>query len=155
MRRVSLIPLACVLIMASFAITAFAADLLSGTWKLNPGKSTVNGGPIPPAVMITETIKKVSNGITVASDSTTPAGEKVRGEFTVKFDGKNYKAGDQMVSASRTDDVTLVLKFMADGKVSSLVKDVVSKDGKTRTSTETFTNPSGQTVTRILVYEKQ
>src|SRR5262245_18865422 len=165
MRRVILISLALQSI-ALFGATAFGADMLSGTWKLNVAKSSVNSGPIPPAVMITETIKAVANGITVISDSTSPSGQKSRSEFTVIFDGKNYptkylldgevdfKAGD-MVSATKTDDFTLELKFTANDKVTSLVKDVVSKDGKTRTSTTTVTNPSGQSITRILVYEKQ
>jgi hypothetical protein len=142
-------------VLLGVTTTVFGADPFSGTWKLNPAKSSVNSGPIPPGVMITETIKAVANGITVMSDSTTPSGQKVRGEFTVKFDGKDYKAGDQMVSATKTDDFNLELKFSSDGKVMSVVKDVVSRDGKSRTSTETTTNPRGEPVTRILVYEKQ
>ena len=41
------------------------------------------------------------------------------------------------------------------GKVAGMTRIVVSKDGKTRTLTQTGKNAAGQTVNNVLVYEKQ
>jgi hypothetical protein len=64
----------------------------------------------------------------------------------------------RIASAKKSVAYALALELTdntSDGKVTSVVKDVVSKDGKTRTSRETVPNPAGQSITRILVYEKQ
>jgi hypothetical protein len=68
--------------------TVFAADMFSGTWKENISKSTYQSGPVSKQ----PTIQKVdsANGLRVERDSVLDNGQKVRSEYSLKFDGKEY-----------------------------------------------------------------
>jgi hypothetical protein len=60
-----------------------------------------------------------------------------------------------MVSLKRIDARTTVHTDKKDGKVVLTLTRVVSQDGKTMTVTTKGTNPQGQTVDNVAVWEKQ
>jgi hypothetical protein len=64
-------------------------------------------------------------------------------------------AADSAVSAKKIDDYTFELTFKAKGKVLFTTKNVIAKDGKTRTATRTGTTPQGETITSTILFEKQ
>jgi hypothetical protein len=95
-----------------------------------------------------EEITSVANGIRLVADSVNTTGMKSHFEFAAQFDGKDYTfkqsvdgetvtSNDDMVSAKKIDDYTLELTRTRQGTVLMVIKVVVSKDGKTITSTVT------------------
>jgi len=136
---------------------ALAADVSLGTWKVNVAKSKYSPGPAPKA----QTVKYEATGdnMKITVDGTDAAGKPIHNEWTGKFDGKDYAVkGDpdtDMRAYRRMDDYTMEIVAKKAGKVTTTTKSVYSKDGKTRTSTATGTDPRGQKVDNTIVYEKQ
>ena len=136
---------------------ALAADVSLGTWKVNVAKSKYSPGPAPKA----QTVKYEATGdnMKITVDGTDAAGKPIHNEWTGKFDGKDYAVkGDpdtDMRAYRRIDDYTTEIVAKKAGKVTTTTKSVYSKDGKTRTSTATGTDPRGQKVDNTIVYEKQ
>jgi hypothetical protein len=136
---------------------ALAADVSLGTWKVNVAKSKYSPGPAPKA----QTVKYEATGdnMKITVDGTDAAGKPIHNEWTGKFDGKDYAVkGDpdtDMRAYRRLDDYTTEIVAKKGGKVTTTTKSVYSKDGKTRTSTATGTDPRGQKVDNTIVYEKQ
>jgi hypothetical protein len=134
-----------------------AADLVSGTWKVNVAKSSFNPGP----GLQSQIVKFESKGDswTVIVDSTGPDGKLVHSEWLGKFDGKDYPMiGDPNIdtrSFKKIDDYTLEIVAKSKGKVVSLTKTVYARNGKTRVSTQTGVNAQGQKVSNTIVSEKQ
>lgn len=143
-----------VVTLLSLSVTAvFAADMLTGKWRVNTG--TTN----------TQEIISAVNGIRVVADSVGATGIKEHREFTVQFDGKDYPFkqtldgkpitdGNDMVSAKKIDDYTFELTRKRQGAVLAVIKMIVSRDGKTLTSTVNGTD-QGQAFTASTIYEKQ
>lgn len=152
-------------LLAVFALSAtvmFGADMFSGTWKLNAAKST---GTDPRSTSV-QKIQFDDNGLKLVFDDVNAAGQKVHQEFTVQFDGKDYpfksthdgkpdETAPEMISAKKIDDYTVEFTVKSNGKVSRVNKNVVSKDGKTRTVRQIGTNAQGQPLNRTVIYEKQ
>jgi hypothetical protein len=136
---------------------ALAADVSLGTWKVNVAKSKYSPGPAPKA----QTVKYEATGdnMKITVDGTDTTGKPIHNEWTGKFDGKDYAVkGDpdtDMRAYRRIDDYTTEIVAKKAGKVTTTTKSVYSKDGKTRTSTATGTDPRGQKVDNTIVYEKQ
>ena len=153
-------------LVAALALSAVVhgADMFSGTWKLNLAKSKFNPGPGPKSNM--QKIDPVAGGMKVVTDGMNAEGKKAHNEYTVKFDGKDYaehpmvdgKAnpnGADMISIKKIDDYTYEATTKQKGKVLTVTKNVISKDGKTRTATATGKNGQGQAVNNTVVWEKQ
>ncbi len=150
----------------ALSVTAVSgADGISGTWKLNIAKSQYSPGPAPKGPNI-QKIEAVDNGIKVVADGVNAQGQKTHNEWTAKFDGKDYAqkpmldgkpnpSAADMISAKKVDDYTYDFTTKLKGKVLVTMRNVISKDGKTRTSTHTGTNAQGQKVNDTIVYEKQ
>lgn len=143
---------------------SFAADMFSGTWKLNIAKSQLPGPP--PKEPTVQKLRLDGNGVKLVGNGVSVTGHKAHQEFAATFDGKEYlfvsttdgkpsPAGSAMVSAKKIDDYTIEFAFTRNGSVYSRNTNVISKDGKTRTVTQVGTNPQGQTTARVLVYDKQ
>ena len=136
---------------------ALAADVSLGTWNVNVAKSKYSPGPAPKA----QTVKYEATGdnMKITVDGTDAAGKPIHNEWTGKFDGKDYAVkGDpdtDMRAYRRMDDYTMEIVAKKAGRVTTTTKSVYSKDGKTRTSTATGTDPRGQKVDNTIVYEKQ
>jgi hypothetical protein len=134
-----------------------AADQQSGTWKMDPAKSTYSPGPA--AKSITLKIESDGDNIKYSSDGIDAAGNPTHMEYTAKYDGKDYpitgNPNADTVALERTDANTTRSTLKKDGQVMMTVTSVVSNDGKTRTSTFKGKNAKGQDVNNILVYNKQ
>jgi hypothetical protein len=152
---VSAIP---VLIVAlAWNLAAAAADQQSGTWKMNPEKSKYSPGPA--AKSVTLTIEADENHYKVNAEGVDGNGNPTHVQFDAKFDGKDYPAtglpvGD-MVSLKHVDASTIQVTQKKEGKTVMTVTSVVSKDGKTRTSTFNGKDAQGHDVNNVVVYDKQ
>ena len=76
-----------------------------------------------------------------------------------KFDGKDYpftgNPNADTVALKRIDSHTIETQWKKGGKPTITVRTTISKDGKTRTSTQTGKNAQGQDVNNVVIYEKQ
>ena len=150
------------LVIALTSVLAFAAvafsDNHAGTWKLNLAKSSYSPGPAPKS----QTLKIEAwgdDGLKYAADGVGPDGKPTHAEFQAKFDGKDvpFKGNPDAdtLAYKRIDANTLEATTKMKGKTTLIAKVVVSKDGKTRTVTQTGTDAQGRTTKNVLVYEKQ
>ena len=133
-----------------------ADDPMMGTWKLNVPKSQL-GNPVPRSI-----IRKhipIPGGVKVVQDRVDAEGKASTGEFTVKFDGKDYSiSGDPFV-----DRLSLkrVGRYRVDGigrkgdKIATTFRWQVSKDGKTLTYTTKRLYPPERVGTIIQILDKQ
>jgi hypothetical protein len=133
------------------------ADQHSGTWKMNPAKSKYNPGPA--AKSVTLKIESDENGMKVDAVGIDGDGNPTHVQFEAKYDGKDYPAtglpnGDH-VSAKRIDANTTQVSQKKGDRVTITVTSVVSKDGKTRTSTFTGKDAQGHDLHNVVVYDKE
>jgi len=143
-----------VLVLGSIAQ---AADNQAGTWKLNVAKSKYSPGPAPKEGTLT--IESQADGLKFTIHGTDAEGKAVHMEFSPKYDGKDYPAtgmpGADTISMKKIDDNTIETVSKKGGKPLITTKSVVSKDGKTRTSSQKGTNAKGEKVNNTIVYDKQ
>ena len=141
---------------AAVAIS-YAADVNTGTWKLNEAKSKFAPGAQKNS---TVTYSDAADGMTkVVVDGVDKDGKPVHNEWTGKFDGKDYPAtGDPAYdsrSYTRVDANTLDMTVKKGGKVVGTGRIVVSADGKSRTVTTKGANAGDSAFNNTAVYEKQ
>ena len=150
---------ATTLLLVAFAlsVSAAAADQQSGTWKMNPAKSKYSPGPAPKSVTVK--IESDADNIKLSSDGIDAAGNPTHVEFTAKYDGQDYPItgvpNADTIALKRIDASTTESTAKKAGQVVMTVRSVVSKDGKTRTSTFKGTDAQGQDVNNVVVYDKQ
>ena len=134
---------------------AQAADNQAGTWKLNVAKSKYSPGPAPKEGTLT--VESEPNGLKITIHGTDAEGKAVHMEFSPKYDGKDYPAtgmpGADTISMKKIDDNTIETVSKKGGKPLITTKSVVSKDGKTRTTTQKGTNAKGEKVNNTIVYD--
>ena len=142
--------------VALIAQTA-AKPAFAGTWKLNLAKSKYTPGPAPKSQ--TAILSAVDGGMKVVSDRVEADGAKVHFEWTAKFDGKDYPVtGDSSrdaVTAKKVDDYNIEITNKKGGKVTTTIKAVYAKDGKSRVETVTGTNAQGKKVNNVTTWNKQ
>ena len=142
-----------------------AGDPLVGMWKTNIEKSKYSPGP-PPKGPNTQKIEAVENGMKTVSDGVNAKGQKTHNEWTLRYDGKDYPQNPTVdgkpspdapdtISAKKIDEYTREVTMKRKGVVIVTIKDVLSKDGNTRTGTITGKNAEGQAVNNVVVWEKQ
>jgi hypothetical protein len=136
---------------------AQAADNQAGTWKLNVAKSKYSPGPAPKEGTLT--VEAIPNGYNITVHGTNAEGKSIHFETSPQFDGKDYpmtgNPDADMISMKKIDDYTVETVGKKGGKPVMTTKSVVSKDGKTRTTTQKGTNAKGEKVNNTLVYDKQ
>ncbi len=141
----------------ALSCTAFAADNWLGSWKLNVAKSKYSPGPAPKS----QTLKQEASagGMKATTDGVDGEGKPTHTEYTAKYDGKDYpwkgNVNADMLSLKRIDDNSYEAVWKLKGKTTITSRTVVSKDGKTRTSTQTGKDAQGRTVNNVTVYDKQ
>ena len=157
MERKSLGLLVAVAVLA-LGVVSFAADNNIGTWKLNAAKSKFSPGPAPKS----QTLKIEAwgeDGVKYTADGVGPDGKPMHWEFQAKYDGKDnpFKGNPDadMIAYKRIDPNTVEAPTKLKGRPAAMNRIVVSKDGKTRTLTQTGKNAAGQDVNNLVVYEKQ
>jgi hypothetical protein len=158
MNRVAVALCAVVCAALVLGVVAKAADVHSGTWKMNAAKSTYSPGPAPKSIMLK--IETDGKSYKVHSESVDAAGKATTLEFNAMLDGKDYpgtglQSGADMVSVERVDANTVRATMKKAGKAVMTVTSVVSADGKTRTSTFVGWDAAGKDVKNVVVYDKQ
>ena len=146
------------MIFWSFLVLAAQAQApWSGTWKLNPAKSTANSEPRFKRVL--SKIELWEDGLKVSYDMVGVRGGITHMEWTGKFDGKDYpmQGADYVLSNAYTllSDVSYRIVVKIDGAVAATSTVVISPDGKTLTTTTIEKNARGATVTTTAVFDKQ
>jgi hypothetical protein len=136
--------------------TAFAADAVDGTWKLNVAKSKFSGtAPQSGMRVYTES----AEGTTLDQKMVGADGKEMSMHVTLAFDGKDHPmtgnpdadSGSGKSINARTSDFTL----KRGGKVSGHVHRVVSADGNVLTVKNKGTHADGKPYDDTLVFDKQ
>jgi len=143
------------------SLSAQQDDAHYGTWKLNFDKSKSSippTGPRPQSVLRTyepfegKGIK--GTFVTISAD-----GKKSSSTYSAHFDGKDYvftgNPNVTHISLKKVDRYTFEATNKNNGKVVNTGTNTVSKDGKTLTWSFKGTNPQGQAITAVQVFEKQ
>ena len=155
--RASALVLAAVVCIGLLAAPLLAADNFTGTWKLNLDKSQYDPGPPPRSLtsrvdIMGDTANFTFDGYDSTGKATEPA------ELSIKLDGKDYPIADDpsrdTVSMKKIDDYTMEETNKKGGKVTTVVRTVYAKDGKSRTQTTTGTNAQGQKVNNVAVFDR-
>jgi hypothetical protein len=132
-------------------------DPAVGTWKLNVAKSKYSPGPAPKS----QTLKFEAwdGGLKLTTDGVDGEGKPTHSEYAAKFDGKDYpfkgNPNADAIALKRIDDYTIEATWKKGGKATITSRTVISKDGKTRTSTQTGKDAQGRDVNNTVVFEKQ
>jgi len=133
------------------------ADVNVGTWKLNLAKSTYSPGPPPKAE--TATFEEIGSAIKLTVDRLDAQSKAVHIEWIGRLDGEEYPVkGDSnsdMRLYRKVNDYTFEQVNKKGGRVTTTVKIVYSRDGRTRINTVSGTNAQGQRVTNVQVYDRQ
>src|SRR5580658_10720311 len=124
--------------------TAFAADAVDGTWKLNVAKSKFSGTAPQSG---TRVYSDGADGTTLDQKMVGADGKEMSMHVTLAYDGKDHPitgnpdadSGAGKAINAHTSDFTLT----KGGKVVGSVHRVVSKDGKTLTVNNKGTHPDG------------
>ena len=138
-------------------VAAAAADQHSGTWKMNPAKSKYSPGPAPKSNMLK--IDSDADNLKLSAEGIDAAGNPTHVEYTAKYDGKDYPItgmpNADTVALERPDASTIRSTLKKGDQVVMTVTSVISKNGKTRTSTFKGKDAQGQDVNNVVVYDKQ
>ncbi len=130
---------------------------LAAAWKLNLAKSKYNPGPAPKSQTITW--ERVDGGFKFTVDAVNADGQAAHNETIEKDDGSEGQvqgaANPTTRFLRRIDDRTYEDGDKVNGKPTTSRRMVVAPDGRTLTVTWKGTNLNGQTVSHVLVYEKQ
>jgi len=150
--------LASVLVVAGSSL-AFAQtpSVMPGPWTLDVAKSTFSPGPAPKSQHAVLTA--IPNGIRTVADRVEAAGKKVHFAWDGTFDQKDRPViGDparDTVSVRKIDDYTIEVTNKKAGNVTTVLRAVYAKDGKSRTETTTGTNLQGKPVKNVTYWTKQ
>ena len=141
-------------VVLSLSLTLLAAGSpFSGTWKLDPTKST------PPEPKSDIPVVDVGdNGIKFSEDVVDDKGQPLKISYEAKFDGRDYPVtgvpDTDSISYRRVNAYTLQAKLKKGGKTIGEFTVVVSKDGKI--TTVQYTDYSHEKpVKSTAVYDKQ
>jgi hypothetical protein len=156
-RPFTLLALAVSVLMVLGAVAQAAEDKQVGTWKLDLAKSKYSPGPPPKESTIT--IESQPDGLKVTIDTIDAEGKTIHSEASPKYDGKDYpmtgNPNADSISLKKINDHTIETQTKKDGKPLVIIRTVVSKDGKTRTSTSKGKNAKGQDVHNTTVWTRQ
>ena len=135
--------------------SAFAADPVIGTWKLNVAKSTFSPGPAPKA--ITRVYTESGGTYTLETTTTDAAGKDstTRVQYRDGEEDKVSSPGIDAAVAKKADDRTWHFVLKSGGKVVGHIHRVVSADGKTLSVHSTGKQLTGASANDKMVFEKQ
>jgi len=134
------------LVIAALAAGTFLAPLYSagqsdnpwyGTWNLSVSKSNYCPGPLP--ISTTTKIEPWDgDGLKYTVDVVTADGEERHIQWSAKFDRRqNPVTGNPFVDTNavrRINNHTYEVTARKDGKITTVTRNVISRDGKTRTA---------------------
>jgi hypothetical protein len=129
-----------------------------GTWKVNTAKSQFKPGPALKSMTVT--FAQAGDEILRTAEGVDGDGKPVSVKGSLKWDGQDHPVPNPAgtpttVAVKLLNDRTVEYIVKTDGKVTTTGRAVLSKDGKTSTSTETGVNPKGEKVHNVIVSERQ
>jgi hypothetical protein len=140
------------------AIMAFGADNSLGTWKLNLEKSRFTPGPLPVKNIIL-TRQEAEGGVRTTATGEQVNGDPINSSSVAKYDGKEYfvpsSPWDTTTNTQVDANTFTATSKKAGGKYSSTSRTVISKDGKTMTTTSIGTDGEGKSFNNTSVFDKQ
>ena len=151
--------MAAVMILSA---TVWAQDAQTGHWTLNVAKSQFKTSAAPKTQVVT-VVPDGKDGLKVTADVVRGNGAKAAFSYAGQYDGKENprtETGDgavpgQTVTLKRIDNHTVERISYLKGKKLVIEKWEISRDGKTRTVTQSGVGTDGKPVDNVLVYEKQ
>ena len=147
----------CLLVLLG-TVPGFGGDNSLGTWKLNVEKSEYTPSPLP-VKSLTSTREASDGGVKVTSTGERADGTPIKSNYTAKYDGKDYPvtgAPWDTIAIKQVDDNNFITTTkQANGKYHATGRTVISKDGKTMTTTAKGTNAEGTAFSSKFVWEKQ
>jgi hypothetical protein len=159
MTRSTVVAGVLVIVAAAAVVVGQEKNPQIGMWKMNIAKSTFSTGTGFKSA--TSRIEAVGgSGVKHTVDSVYADGTSRRYEYTTTYDGRdmpvvgNSPYGDT-TALTHVDANTVRTVYKNKGKVTVIQTSVVSSDGKTRTVTTKGTNPLGQAVNNMSVYDRQ
>jgi hypothetical protein len=145
--------------LAITSIAMFGADNSIGTWKRNIAKSKTTPPIANPIKSLTLVYEAIDGGVKLTATGERQDGTKINGGYTAKYDGKEYPVTGttwDTTSLKQIDANTFTFENKKiGGKYHVTGRTVISKDGKTMTTTTKGTNAEGQPSTSTIIYEKQ
>ena len=145
--------------LAITSIAMFGADNSIGTWKRNIAKSKTTPPITNPIKSLTLVYEAIDGGVKLTVTGERQDGTKINGGYTAKYDGKEYPVTGttwDTTSLKQIDANTFTFENKkTGGKYHVTGRTVISKDGKTMTTTTKGTNAEGQPSTSTIIYEKQ
>lgn len=146
--------------VAITAIGMFGADNSLGTWNYNPAKSKVITGNYPVKSRTEVWDATPDGGVKVTRTQQDADGTTIDFTYTFKYDGKEYPVTGgpfDTISVRRIDANTTSFEVIkkTDGTYHQTGRDVISKDGKTRTLTAKGTDANGKPIVGTVVFDKQ
>jgi hypothetical protein len=150
--------LLCVLGMPAWA----ADDPQIGNWKLDLATSKYVSAT-PPMSSVVTTTPSGKDGVSLTVNMVNARGEKLVIQYSAQYDGKPYPRTEtgagalagQTVTLKRIDARTVERIVYLAGKPVGTETWVISQDGKTRTVTQSGTDPQGKPINNVQVYVRQ
>jgi hypothetical protein len=144
------------------SVVGWAQDAQTGHWTLNLAKCQFKTSAAPKTQIVT-IVPDGKDGVKVTADVVRANGAKAAFAYAGQYDGKEYprtETGDgavsgQTVTLKRIDNHTVERITYLKNKKLVIEKWEISRDGKTRTVTQSGVGPDGKPVDNVLVYEKQ
>jgi len=158
MTRSTLVAGVLILVAAVALVTGQADNPQIGFWKMNMTKSKFSTGTGFKSA--TSRIEAFDGGVKHTVDSVYIDGTTRRYSYATRYDGKdmpvlgNSPYGDT-TAITHVDANTTRTVYKNKAQVTVIQVSVVSGDRKTRTVTTKGTNPAGQTVDNLSVYDRQ
>jgi hypothetical protein len=146
-------------VLAIAAAAAWGADNSLGVWKVNIAKSKYTPAPMP-LKTYTAVREAVPGGVKVTLKGERTDGTVINASYTAKYDGSPAAVSGvgtpyDAMAIKQVDANTFTYEAQqTSGKYRSSGRTVVSKDGKTMTTTAKGTDADGKAITLILIYEK-
>ncbi len=147
--------------VAVTAIAMFGADNSIGTWKRNVAKSKVTPANKNPIRSLTLVYEGTDGGVKLTATGERQDGTAINSSSSIKYDGKEHPVTGtgtpwDSTSMKQIDANTFTFESKkTGGKYHTKGRTVISKDGKTMTTTAKGTNAEGQPTSSTLIYEKQ
>jgi hypothetical protein len=145
--------------LAITSIAVFGADSSIGTWKRDMAKSKSAPPVANPVKSLTIVYQAIDGGVKVTATGERKDGTAINANYSVKYDGKPVPvtgATWDTTSMKRVDDNTYTFEnTKTGGKYHVTGRSVISKDGKTMTTTVKGTNEEGKPMTATYIYDKQ
>jgi hypothetical protein len=146
-----------VLVLSGVQLPAQATDPLVGTWELNVAKSKFGPGRAPKSE--TRTYVVSGQDVMATTKGVDSAGKPTAAEFTINYDGKDRPVTGnpdaETLSLKRVDALTTEFTQKRAGKVVITGTRIISRDGKVMTITTKGTDPAGQTINDVAVFDKR